>query len=265
MRLAVLVLACSAASLSTVQAGMNVSMAALANTSVPGIHIIGGSEISPPFNYPFLTALIMKSYCRPGSSWDCQICGATALTPTWVVTAAHCTGRSASALAVEVRRHDLTTTPASEGSKRINVKTLINHENYDASTYMNDIALLELEEPIPSFASFGKVAVLDDDGYDAAGTAVKTAGWGDTDRSGGQSFPEKPHEVGVNVVAHSTCNGPNSYDGSVNEAAMVCAASSGKDSCQGDSGGPLFSTHRSDANVVRVLVGVVSWGYGCAM
>merc|ERR1719400_295882 len=41
---------------------------------------------------------------------------------------------------------------------------------------------------------------------------------------------------------------------------MLCAEAEGKDSCQGDSGGPFTV----DVEGQHHLVGVVSWGLGCA-
>lgn len=54
------------------------------------------------------------------------------------------------------------------------------------------------------------------------------------------------------------CNTSYSRYGGVTDR-MICAGlqQGGKDACQGDSGGPLVNKD--------TLVGVVSWGYGCAV
>ena len=72
--------------------------------------------------------------------------------------------------------------------------------------------------------------------------------------SGGPS-PDKLKHVELGYVTQSECN--SDYSGGIQDN-MMCAADPGKDSCQGDSGGPLYD---KDNNAV---VGVVSWGYGCA-
>lgn len=60
----------------------------------------------------------------------------------------------------------------------------------------------------------------------------------------------------MTVIDRATCNG-NYGSNSITDR-MICAADPGKDSCQGDSGGPLINKSTKE------LVGVVSWGYGCA-
>ena len=104
-----------------------------------------------------------------------------------------------------------------------------------------------------------------------------TPGWGST-----ASCPKAPSsvllEVEVPIVSDSICEAASSdsvtflsngqcvtssasYSGLISSE-MVCAGSSGKDACAGDSGGPF--TVKSSSTNQHDLVGVVSWGYGCA-
>lgn len=62
----------------------------------------------------------------------------------------------------------------------------------------------------------------------------------------------------VEYVPFELCN--TFYSGEIVEEVMLCAGfpEGGKDSCQGDSGGPIFTAD-------NVLVGIVSFGYRCAL
>jgi hypothetical protein len=61
-------------------------------------------------------------------------------------------------------------------------------------------------------------------------------------------------ETDLKVLDDSGCE--RAYGPFFHSASMLCAAKQGKDSCRGDSGGPLVSDGK--------LIGLVSWGFGCA-
>merc|ERR1719320_1158584 len=79
--------------------------------------------------------------------------------------------------------------------------------------------------------------------------------------SGGSS-PDSLREVNVTTMGNAECQ--EFYEGNEDITDnMLCAASGGKDACQGDSGGPLITMESASASFYS-LIGVVSWGYGCA-
>ena len=68
--------------------------------------------------------------------------------------------------------------------------------------------------------------------------------------------------VDVNIISNSACMSKNSVYSTKVVDSMLCASvpQGGKDACKRDSGGPLVSADSGR----NTLVGVVSWGQGCA-
>ena len=89
-----------------------------------------------------------------------------------------------------------------------------------------------------------------------AGTLAVVSGWG-TLTPGGQ-LPSQLQAVELYIVSSEECNSAYGAYGGIT-VNMICAGvtGGGKGACQGDSGGPLV--------VFGQLVGIVSWGVGCAL
>lgn len=228
----------------------------LANRST---RIVGGT-ITEVSEYPWQAGLVSKGGSRP-------FCGGTVIGDRWILTAAHCTTTSASNMQVLLGEHD-TSSMGETNVVRKNVKRIIDHPSYNTRSLDYDFALLELDSAV-DFASNSHIrpACLPTGSDSYSGFKAIVTGWGTTSSGGSQS--SKLREVTVDVLSNAQCKA-SSYSNSDITDRMLCAAvnGGGKDACQGDSGGPLVSSGTGDGVTPGSnydLIGVVSWGIGCAM
>lgn len=224
----------------TLLSSISLSVAALAVE--PTTKIVGGNEANSG-EYPFIVSL---------QDSNGHFCGGSVISPTHILTAAHCKGGSYDAV---IGLHDQDN-PG--GSQRIAVKKEIIHPNYSNGPY--DMMVLELSEPINS--SLYAPINLASNSDASAGTMTTAVGWGLTDKNA-NDLPSKLREVNLPIVSYAQCEDAYAAEGeSINKTAELCAGyqNGGFDSCQGDSGGPLVLKK----NGQFYQVGVVSWGIGCA-
>jgi secreted trypsin-like serine protease len=135
------------------------------------------------------------------------------------------------------------------------VDKIIVHDQYNAKTNEHDLALVKLKA-----RSAGQAIPLAQPQQALKQCELlEITGWGHTKESGVTS--DTLQKALVPYVDNATCNEPNSYAGAI-RSGMMCAGlrEGGVDSCQGDSGGPLVLRGQDGP----VLVGIVSWGDGCA-
>jgi len=210
------------------------------------VTIVGGNTAKEGM-YPFIVSL------RTGSG-NSHFCGGTIIQQEFILTAAHC---------VEGATPDDVRVGAGDNTRSkqtiYKLSDVYVHPKYDYATIDYDVAVLKLAAPLvlaPNI-QIKELATAEPEDDDI----LNVAGWGTTS-SGGSTLPTALREVTVNAVPRKTCEDNYGGDDAIT-ARMICAADKGKDSCQGDSGGPLVFSN-ADATKLGSLVGIVSWGYGCA-
>jgi secreted trypsin-like serine protease len=232
-------------------------IAALLTAPLPGgaqTKIVGGTKATGG-DYPWMAAIANTT---GGSLFDRQFCGGSLIAPDWILTAAHCMeGEVAEGVQILVNFTDL---DDSAGAEIRGVKGIYIHPSFTdiKGDLYNDVALILLDAPIntvtPIEVATSPVAVT-------VGAAVRAIGWGDT--KGSPRYPNELQEVDLAIESIITAR--RVYGVSNLDNRHLAAAANGKDTCAGDSGGPLFDIDGGGGGINPLLVGLTSYGLGCAV
>src|SRR4051812_5175074 len=192
-------------------------------------------------------------------------CGGTIRDETHVVTAAHClvdgNGQPVGTqITVEAGVTDLAN-PGATAQIR-DASDAQTFPDYDPQTHDGDAALLTLDKALdlsdPATADSLPLVAPNDE----SATQAVVSGWG-ASAEGGDTVDQLTYAT-LDVFDASGCA---TYGAGFNATTMLCAGRQlpdGEmvDSCQGDSGGPL--ARQVGDGTADALIGIVSWGKGCA-
>lgn len=223
-------------------------------------YIIGGAKASPLENNFHARLVVTDGYSFSG------YCGGTAITDTFILTAAHCIeedGQSINNIEdMGILINNPTQNVYKEEMKK--VKKVYVHESYeDALTTGYDIALIELESPITDNINT---------------ISLPSSPYQETVENKGQlfaigmgyinDFREVPEHLQIGEMKYHSCDGIGSIPSiglSIDEDTLFCSVYKGGvgDSsigdggvCNGDSGGSIYE--RKDGSVIQY--GVTSFG-----
>lgn len=225
-------------------------------------YIVGGANADVA-QFPFMASLMFEYDSQPGTIYP--FCGGSVLDATHILTAAHCVYDTAS-YQVSNMKVVIGVNNAQDMliAQKVAVKNIYYPSDYNDSTLVNDVAVLELSQPLPTYASANEVTLgTSGDGvfYRDETEDFTIVGYGRLGTN--QKNPNLQFmEASVNYVSAAHCG---SWQGITITDKLICTNGNSNPvldptlvtaTCQGDSGGPLVWYN----NGIKTQIGIVSFG-----
>ncbi|XP_054974661.1 acrosin [Sorex araneus] len=229
-----------------------------------GARIVGGQNAALGA-WPWIVSLQVYTY---HTNRRYHACGGTLINSHWLLTAAHCFREKKNVYdwrlifgAREVVFGN--NKPVKPPQQERYVEKIIIHEKYVPSLEINDIALLKITPPVQCDHYIGTGCLPQfKAGPPCLPQTCWVIGWGFLNEDDHKVSPTL-QEARVNLISLPKCNSSRWYNGHIRSTNLCAGYPEGKvDTCQGDSGGPLMC--KDNAESTFVVVGITSWGIGCA-
>ena len=213
--------------------------------------------------------LIMKK--KPANKYE-YYCGGSLIHPSVVLTSAHNMKKpyiDKSSISVRAGDWDIRSENEEFDSQDSKVKSIVIHEQFNAKTLWNDVALLFLEKPFLISTNINTIC-LPPQNQRFDNTRCIVTGWGKNNTGKAGKLQAILNYVEVPIVSHRQCQ--ESLDSTeelsnnfrLHESFICAGREKGKDSCQGDGGSPLICPI-SNKEGYYYQAGIVSWGIGCGI
>lgn len=219
------------------------------------LKIVNGDILSDTLKekYNFFASLVYKNENVP-------FCGGAYIGENIVISAAHCLD-TIKELPVIIQ---VQFKKANINSKGIvfDVEKIIIHPYYNNNTMENDIAILILKGK-PFQNGIKKINIPAFHFVYKSGYINKIIGYGKVSSNGNQSSQLRGEDVSIMNISDSNYNSKDIKPGMflAGDYNNINDPNDNVDTCQGDSGGPLFAEIKNNL----FLVGITSWGNGCAL